>query len=105
MSFEYHFVPVSTIDGATLSTVAACFEKKIATHAIALNPSNDLANRSYYFVGPMRREWPQDFTLCLEEAQCYLCFDSATGEQRNVVLSILSHCLSKAGLVGSFEEL
>ncbi|WP_125916505.1 hypothetical protein [Hymenobacter coccineus] len=82
--------------------VLRCFETRVALPLTVID--RQPATGSYAFGNTIRKQWPEDFVIKVDERECYVIFHVASVHQ-SVVLSTLSSCLLAAGVTGVFDEL
>ena len=105
MSEESIFIPINSISEPACNWVLSCFGERGIFRVIDQQNIGDVFSCTYAFADSNRIDWPEDFFVSLKQQEVYLCFYSATGQQRESVIQLLTKCLAEVGAEGRFEEL
>jgi hypothetical protein len=104
MANELAFTVIQPIDIPTQNLVLSDFEHKGEFNLVNQDLQQRTSIRAYSFAEIKREKWPEDFQVSLGPNEVYLCFYSATYQQRAFVAQLLLASLGAAGIVGEFEE-
>ena len=104
MSEELILITHNAADQFVQSRVLAGFESQGEFHLLDQETIIEGTSRTYTFLKTLRDCWPEDFKVVINDKEVYLCFYSATNDQKAAVTKLLSACLNEVGIIGTFEE-
>jgi hypothetical protein len=104
MAFEFILHDQQFHELAVITSIVSCIRKCESFYELQNHPTLNRLELAFSFDSTPRKEWPEDFTISVEENEFYLCFHSATLAQRTSVIEALTTCLNKNGITTAFEE-